>query len=440
MKIAYSYTTSSINFQKPDGALVHIHYSIDGLHRKGHDVAFIALQNRKVLLTKNPPLRETTNKEPISVLRTGISSTKLFNIIERGIRRLQTVLHLPYFSIFDNFRLFEFFKSYPHKFDIIHERYNSSSWGCALASRHLGLPYVLEINADIFEQAEYQNLSMNGLQRWLIKLTSNLCFNAADKIICVSPDIQNHLIREWHVNANKTVVLPCAADVDAFDRDFDQLKVRSELNLGDEQVVMWIGGFYPWHNVRMLVEIFPYVIKQISNVKLILIGDGKTRLEIQQMIIDKGLENNISLLGSVDHSKIPELVSVADVTVAPSIGYFPGHGGTPLKIFEYMAAGKAIVATNMKQISYVLQDKYNARIIEPDEDLHFAQVIVELLRDPEQRKRLGQAAKIQAMKKHSWVGYVELLEKLYEEIICFRQSTKELVMESCFRSKREEND
>ena len=137
-------------------------------------------------------------------------------------------------------------------FDLIHERFNLLALGGAWASRKLGIPFVLEVNADLLEQRKFKGIPERGLRRLFAVWATRMCFNAAAKIICISAGLKDHLNSKWNIDESKLTVLPCAADVEAFEPNHDPERVRRSLGLTTEPVVMWVGGFYPWHDLDLL--------------------------------------------------------------------------------------------------------------------------------------------------------------------------------------------
>jgi glycosyltransferase involved in cell wall biosynthesis len=182
---------------------------------------------------------------------------------------------------------------------------------------------------------------------------------------------------------------------------------------------MWIGGFYPWHDLSMLLESFALILKKRPDARLVLVGDGQTRPSIEEAAKKAGMGHAVIMAGKVAHADVPEMLSIADVTVVPSAPLTAGIGGTgtPLKLFEYMAAGKAIVATALNEAAEVVQHGHNGLLVEPGDAQKFADATLRLIDDPKERNRLGQNAREQAVKQNSWEHYTKRLEEIYLNIM-----------------------
>ncbi len=390
-----------------------------GLQRAGHKVSLLALQERQVLCTEDLRVFKSDKRTASHYGQIGWSGTAVFKGFESVIRRLQNILQFPYLALFDSYRMAEAGTINLKGYDLIHERFNLLSLGGAWASRKLGIPFVLEVNADLLEQRKFKGIQERGLRRLFAIWATRLCFETAAQIICISPRLKEHLKTKWNVDESKLTVLPCAADIEAFKPNYNSETVRKSLGLTTEPVVMWVGGFYPWHDLSLLLESFALILQQRPDAKLVLVGDGQTRSSVKDMITKAGMSHAVIMTGAIAHSQVPEMLSIADVAVVPSAPITAGIGGTgaPLKLFEYMAAGKAIVATALNEAAEVIRDGYNGLLVDAGDINKFAESTLKLINDPEERSRLGQNAREQAVKQYSWEQYTSRLEEIYLSLV-----------------------
>jgi glycosyltransferase involved in cell wall biosynthesis len=419
LNIAHLYQESGIQFHEPHAAQLHIYYTMRGLQQAGHEVALLALKGRQVLCTKDLQVFKSDKQLASQDGQLGLSGTVLFKRFESGIRRLQTILHFPYLAVFDSYRMAEASYINLKGYHLIHERFNLLALGGAWASRKLGIPFVLEVNADLLEQRKFKGIPERGLRRLFAIWATRMCFKNAAQIICISQRLKEHLNTKWNIDESKLTVLPIAADVEAFKPNYNSETVRKSLGLTSEPVVMWVGGFYPWHDLSLLLEGFALILQRCPDAKLVLVGDGQTRSSVADIVTKDGLRHAVIMTGAIAHSQVPEMLSIADVTVVPAarITASLGGTGTPLKLFEYMAAGKAIVATAQNQAAEVIQDGHNGLLVEAGDVNRFAEAILTLLNDPVERVRLGQNARQQAIERYSWEEYTRRLEEIYLKVL-----------------------
>ncbi|MGD9093560.1 MAG: glycosyltransferase family 4 protein [Anaerolineales bacterium] len=408
-----------MDFSETKGAQIHIYHTIRSLQEMGHTVSLLTLQGRRVLFTEDLGVFQGSEINSQHLGRIGFSDNHMFKVFESGVRRIQREVKFPYLALFDSYRMYDACRQNLADYDILHERYNLLSLGGAFARRKLCLPYVLEINADLLEQRKFKGTALKGLQLKFAEWVTHYSFSVASVIVCISLGLREHLIERWGVPEDRLAVLPCAADIHAFSSNNNASSVRSRLGLRDEPVVMWIGGFYSWHDLNVVLNGFDTVVERIPNVRLVLVGDGETRSEVERSVYDKDLMQVTIFTGSIPHTQMPDILSIADVVVspAPSLPADKGGTGTPLKIFEYMAAGKAIVATETSQTDGVLRHGENGMLVKPGEVDKFSQTIVWLLNHSRERERIGNNAQYDAREYHSWERYSSQLVQIYGSLL-----------------------
>jgi glycosyltransferase involved in cell wall biosynthesis len=419
LNIAHLYQGGDVRLNEPHAAQLHIYHTMQGLQQAGHEVTLLALQGRRVLCTKDLQVFKSNKRLTSHYGQLRLSGSAIFKGFESAVRRLQSELHFPYLALFDSYRMAEAGSINLKGFDLIHERFNLLSLGGAWASKQLGIPFVLEVNADLLEQRKFKGVPEKGLRRLFAVWATRMCFNAAVKIICISGGLKDHLRSTWNIEESKLVVLPCAADVEAFGHNQNAESVRRGLGLTDEPVVIWVGGFYPWHDLDLLLKSFTRVLQRYPNAKLVLVGDGPTRQPFAQKVQNKGMQHSVIMTGAIAHSDVPGMLSIADIAVVPSAPVPASRGGTgtPLKLFEYMAAGKPIVATALDQAAEVIRDGQTGLLVEAGDVNRFAEAILTLLDNPAERVRLGQNARQQAIELYSWEEYTRRLQEIYLDVL-----------------------
>lgn len=428
LRVAHLYQAAGMDLRRPQAAHLHIHHTMRGLRRAGHEVAFLGIEGKRVLFLQNGSFEKLLSANGSLALaepaygKLGLTGARPFSLFEGGVRRLQTTLRVPYFALFDSLHMLDGAVQNLKGYDLLHERYNLLSLGGVLAGKRLGLPLVLEVNADLLAQRELRGTPERGVRRVFARWATRLSFRAAARVICVSADLAHHLQRRWRVDAARLVVLPCAADTEAFGREGNAAAVRARLGLQQAPVVMWVGGFYEWHALDLLVAAFAAVRDRFPQARLVLVGDGETRGRIAAEVARLGLGEAVIMTGAVPHAAIPELVSVADVAVAPApaMGAAEGGTGAPLKLFEYMAAGKPVVASAVVQARAVVEHEQTGLLVEPDDAAAFACAMEQLLAHPEKRRRLGENARRRAVERHSWQQYTRKLEAVYDDLLAER--------------------
>jgi len=403
---------SGFDFDEPSGPRTHFIAVLKALHSLGHNVSLLALQSDRQVIELGNAQPRPEKKE------LGFSGCKLFKLVEGSIRFVQSRLNLLYLGLFDSFRFREACLKHLSHCDVFHERYTLMSLGGVWAARKLSIPLILEVHADIINvEMPMHNKPLRGAQRYFAELVTQQCFSHASKIVVVSKTVGERLQTYWQVPADKIIIVPLGADLELFDPMIEHPTTRTELSLSDEPVIIFTGSFQPWHGVDNLIQAFSKVILEVPRAKLVLVGDGQTRADLEAQVKEAELADKVIFTGGVPYQKVPALLSIADVAVAPYPSLSAELWFSPLKLFEYMAAAKAIVASNVGQIAEVLEDGYSGFLVEPGSIQALSQALIELLKNEELRSSLGENARKEALEKHSWQSHVERLEEIYRSVL-----------------------
>ncbi|MGH2538637.1 MAG: glycosyltransferase family 4 protein, partial [Candidatus Promineifilaceae bacterium] len=413
LRVAYAIqNVGGIDFSQDLGDTVPVKQTLLGLGRAGHEITCFLLRGREVERLEeiaNPPVGRPAPQ--------GMSGSAAYRLVESGARRLQRRLGLPYLALFDSRRFYEALRRCLPAYDLCHEHNGLLSIGAALASWRSGVPYVLTLSADPFLERQAMGRPLRGVQGALAGLEARLSYRLAQRIICVSKPAKRYLSEAWRVDEAKIVVLPNGVDTQLFSANSDGRRVRERLGLGEAPVVAFVGAFQPWHGVEKLVASFAQVVSELPDAHLLLVGDGRARPEIEREIEAQRLEAAVSITGLVAQSRVPELLAAADVAVLPYPQLPKELWFSPLKLYEYMGAGKAIVASRSGQIAEVIEDGQNGVLVAPGDVPALAQAIARLLRDPAERDKLGANARQTALERHSWAEHTRRLEDVYRSVL-----------------------
>ncbi len=404
--------------QAPSGPKVNSLALLKAVHSRGHNISALYLQG-------NRQVSELKNIQPVPEQKAlGISGYQPFKFVESTIRFSQNKLHLPYLGLFDSFRFKEACLNHLSHCDIFHERYQMMSFGGAWATKKLLRPLVLEVHADVMNtEISLHSKPLRRDQRYFAALETEYCFKQAAKIIVVSKAVGETLQANWQIPAHKIITVPNAADTELFRPIPVDSEIRTELGLSNEPIVIFTGSFKPWHGLNNLIEAFSRVVLEVPKAKLLLVGDGFVRTELEIQTREAGFRDKVIFTGDVLQQKVPALLNMADVAVAPYPKLSSELWFSPLKLYEYMAVAKAIVASNVGQIAEVLTDGYSGLLVEPGNIEALSESLIRLLKNKELRLNLGQNAYKEALAKHSWENRAKKLEQIYFSVLatCHRQ-------------------
>lgn len=296
----------------------------------------------------------------------------------------------------------------------VYQRYSQGNISGLQLARQFNVPFVLEFNGSEVWIAENWGTPLRYAK--LAKITEKTNLQLADLIVVVSKALQQMLVAEG-ISKDKILVNPNGVDVERYCPDVSGAAIRTQLGIENEFVIGFIGTFGAWHGAPLLAEAFGQLFERglMNGVKLLLIGDGNTLPETREVIAKHGASNATIFTGLVPQALGPEYMAACDILVSPHIPNPDGSPffGSPTKLFEYMAMGKAIIASNLDQIGEILQHDHTAWMVKPGCPKALSQAILHLKDNKELRLRLGNEARKEAVAKHSWrVHTAEIIEKL----------------------------
>jgi glycosyltransferase involved in cell wall biosynthesis len=380
------------------------------LRTRGHALTFIAPRDIGVEICTTDPEVETPAPR-------AWSARWWFRGLAAGTWRIQRALGVPYLNVFNNLALYDVCLRCLPGHDVVYQRHALYRDGIARGCARLGVPHVLFVEADEILEHDLMKTPITGLLRWRAGRMFRHNLQAADRVICVSEPLKSHLVARWGVPPEAVVVLPNAVDAQVFrPDDVARSRVRASLGIaGDAPVVLFVGNFYEWHDVETVLAAMATVVRAHPAVRLVLVGDGATRVAMQQRAHALGLAEVAHFTGLVAHAEVPQYMSAADVAVVPYPRLPQEVWLSPLKLFEYMASGLAIVASAAGQVSDVLRDGANALLVPPGDAAAMATACTHLIDDHGSRTALGAQARSDAVQRHSWDEYIRRLEWVFED-------------------------
>ncbi len=189
------------------------------------------------------------------------------------------------------------------------------------------------------------------------------------------------------------------------------MPARRQLHVEQDEVLIgFVGSFSLWHGVEILQQAILSLLgsAQPCRLRFILVGDGLLHSEIRSALAAWEEIGAVIFTGLAPPEKVVEYLDATDILVSPHIPMPDGSRffGSPTKLFEYMAMGKAIVASRLEQLADVLEHERTAWLVTPGDPQELAAAILRLALDPEKRAALGSAARRAAVERHSWLHNV----------------------------------
>jgi glycosyltransferase involved in cell wall biosynthesis len=356
LRILYHHRTAA-----SDGMRVHIEEVVGALRARGHIV---------------------------KVVGPGAAHPDAPRRLEASVERLRR--HLPAAA----FELLELLYNIPAWFrlsreaarfrpDILYERHNLFLLAGLLVKWRRRIPMMLEVNAPLAsERARFGGLRLRALSHWC----EGLLWRHSDVVLPVTEVLARHVARLRGTDSGVHVV-PNGARLDLAPPAAAAAAIRARLGLPDNALILGFVGFVrAWHGLEWALEALHSLP---AHVHLLIVGDGPARPELESRAAQMGIGGRVRFCGNVAHRDIAAHMQLFDIALqTASVPY-----ASPLKLFEYMALSRAILAPDQPNIREILQDGLDALLFAPANRPSFLAALTRLCGDSALRQRLGDGAR-----------------------------------------------
>jgi glycosyltransferase involved in cell wall biosynthesis len=372
----------------PKGASTHILHNLHGLVNAGYDVH---------LITPNDGLLPTS--DTIAGARvTRISQDASQNFLERAVHFGRALLaHIAIHS----------------DYDVVHFRNIWDGFHLAQNKKRLGYKTLFEVNGLPSIELKYHYPGLDSELLSKIKEQEIAALHLSDAIICPSRVTRDYIAS---LGLDRSLVTVIPNGVSASDFSPTPLPARNDRI----PTLLYIGTLADWQGLDVVVKALPKILERRA-VRLQIVGRGRSRQRkmLTKQIRKLGIEEHVTVQPAVPHHEIPALIAVADICVAP-LGLNDRNvtqGACPIKLLEYMAAGRPLLASNMPIVRELIREDVDALLFSPNDPADLARQAVSLLDDFELSQRLAESASERALTKFTWRESQKKLVKVYEKLI-----------------------
>ena len=364
---------------------MHIAHVVRALEAAGHEVVVISPPGVDPL--------ETAGVAPVDKSDAPVSGlSRLWKWVSRRCPQFVFELLEMAYNVFAALRLH---RVLPRDRDVVfYERYAFflclSTW---LAKRR-GLTIVLEVN-EVAGVQRARGLVMVGIACRIERAT----FRRADAVLVVSSFLADE-VRRRGARCERVHVIPNAVDAVTLARSSERGRTRDALGLCRSTVIGFLGWFDQWDRLDLLIDVFARLHGIRADARLLLVGDGPVVHALRADITRRGLDDAVILAGPVSRGNVPRYLDAMDIGVLPSSNAF----GSPIALFEMMAAGKPVVVPDVGPVLDVVEDGGTGLVVPLGDRERLEAALDLLLVDAEMRERLGAAARERIEAKHTWAA------------------------------------
>lgn len=292
----------------------------------------------------------------------------------------------------------------------------SAGAGAAVAARRAGLPFVYEMRGlgDLMVTANRPQLHGTQGWRYLVEMETAVCL-AADGVLTLTGALREEMIRRG-VPAERIGVLPNGVHADQFAPLERDTELAAELGVTDKVVLGYAGTLVEYEGLDLLLGALARMRRR-SDVALVIVGDGPAEAALRTLSSSLGLDDQVTFVGRVPHTQVPRYLSLTDIAPFPRLPLDVCRLISPMKPFESMAMGRAVVSSDVAALAEIVDDGRTGRTFTAGDAGALADVLDELVDDAAQRDRLGAAAREWVRVERDWSVLAAGADRAYRAVL-----------------------
>lgn len=285
------------------------------------------------------------------------------------------------------------------------------------AKRH-NIPLVYECRA-FWEDAavDHGTTSENSLRYAVTKLLETHVFKKASAITTICEGLRSDIVSRG-IPAEKITVIPNAVDIEKFTYGVEPDQgLRTQLGLQNKIVLGFIGSFYAYEGLPLLLEALPKIIEEQPETRLLLVGGGPQEQLIKQKTKELGLDEYVIFTGRVSHDLVQDYYNQVDIFIYPRLSMRLTDLVTPLKPLEAMAQGRLVVASDVGGHKELIRDNENGCLFKANDSDALATAVLSLLNQPQRWEELREAGRLYVEQERNWTKSASYYKNIYAQLI-----------------------
>jgi len=303
--------------------------------------------------------------------------------------------------------------------DIIHAHSPCLNGLAAIkVGKRLKIPVVYEMRASWEDAAVSHGTTRENSVRYRIsRILETYVLKKTNAITTICNGLKQDIISRG-IDKDKITVIPNAVNVDDFSvdntKDYDLLQ---KYNLENKIIIGFIGSFYEYEGLDLLIDSFKEISNEFSNVKLMLVGGGQHEKELKGLVNKYRLHDSVIFTGRIDHEMIQKYYNLIDIFVYPRRSIRLTEIVTPLKPLEAIASGKIFVASNVGGHNELIEKIPSGKIFQANSSPALTEAIYEVIKNREEWVDRLKAAREYIEKVRNWKVSVEGYKEVYERLL-----------------------
>ena len=286
----------------------------------------------------------------------------------------------------------------------------TSGWQAINLAKQFNIPVVFR-SIDVLNQ-----MVTSPLLRPLTRLLEKRVYSGADYILTLTPKMSKYVI-DLGANPSRVGLLLIPVDTGMFHPAPGQDELRRKWGLVvEDDIILFIGTIFDFSGLDILIRRFPELLKEVPNAKLLIVGDGPQRPKLERIVAETGMQKQVIITGFQPYNTMPQYINASMLCINTFLINDTTRDIFPSKIVQYLACGKAVIATRLPGMAAVISGEEQGVVYSDSVD-DVPGKIIAFLKSAERKKLLEQAGLAYVRQKHSNEKIAHQLEEKLEELI-----------------------
>ena len=283
--------------------------------------------------------------------------------------------------------------------------------------REHGLPVVYECRA-FWEDAavDHGTSSEGGLRYRLSRAMETRVFQQVDAVTTICEGLKRDIVARG-IPEEKVAVIPNAVDLERFStRGGADPALVERLGLEDKVVLGFLGSFYAYEGLPLLIRALPSILDAVPGVRVLLVGGGPQEQELKALVRKLGLERWVIFTGRVPHEAVADYYRLVDILVYPRLSMRLTELVTPLKPLEAMAQGKLVLASDVGGHRELISNGRNGILFEAGDEQALARSVIDLVNNRDSWELIRRRGRLFVEEERNWPASVANYKRVYARV------------------------
>ena len=396
MKIVYYSPHPNLSVHSPAGYGTHMREMIAAFKKAGNEVVPVIMGD-KIEVTQE---KKISHQAKHQVVKRAIPAVVWESMKDYALLRKD--------RSFEKILMEIVLKEQP---DLIYERANYMQLSGVQVAQKLRIPHILEVNAPYVEEHETFARASSIYEAQAVSIEKKQ-LQMTGQVVVVSQALRDYFVEKHRLSSRIFTIVPNAVDPEKI-RSSERCvaKIRDAYALNDKYVLGFVGSLFKWHGVDRLIRACHVLQKRKANLVAFIVGGGEILPELRELSRSLGVEDKIIFTDNVPHEDVFDYIETMDIAVLPNSHWY----GSPVKIFEYGAMGKPIVAPKNWPVREVMTPGQDGILVKDERDL--IDKLSMLMENPVQCKRMGKTFQQKVLREHTWARNAERVLQTVEAVL-----------------------